>query len=243
VSSNRARTAISSFFRWAMENGLADANPVVGTKRHKEQSRERVLVDDEIGDIWRSLEGESHFSCIVKLLLLTGARATEIGSLRWSEVDLQKRTIVLPRTRTKNRREHTIPLSDMAVAILAAQPQRAERDLIFGIGQGGFDGFAPPKKKLDARIAALRGAPLKGWVIHDLRRSADTGMAEIGIEPHIIEAVINHVSGHKAGVAGRYNRATYEPQKRQALDRWAEHLRTVIEGRPAVVVPLHLATA
>jgi integrase len=242
VSSNRVRTSLSSFFRWAIEHGLADANPVIGTKRHKETSRERALSDAELRAIWPAL-GEGHFGCILTLLILTGARATEIGSLRWSEVNLDEAVIKLPPERVKNSREHVIPLSDTAATILAAQPRRAGRDLVFGIGQGGFDGFSPAKRSLDARIAAARGTPLPHWVIHDLRRSAATGMAELGIASEVIEAVLNHISGSRRGVAGIYNRSRLEAQKRRALDQWAQHLRDVIEGNVDKVVPLRTESA
>jgi integrase len=158
-------------------------------------------------------------------------------------VDLDARVITLPPERVKNGRVHTIPLSDTAMAILTVQHRRVDdnfqpRDLIFGIGQGGFDGYAPPKRKLDARIAAVRGAPLAHWVVHDLRRACASGMAEIGIEPAVIEACLNHQSGTRAGIAGIYNRSRLEGQKRNALDRWDAHLRAVFEGNAQKVVPL-----
>ena len=83
--------------------------------------------------------------------------------------------------------------------------------------------------------------PLEHWTIHDLRRTVATGMAELGVQPHIIEALLNHVSGHKGGVAGIYNRATYDKEKREALNLWGEHVLSVIEGRGAKVLPLKRA--
>jgi integrase len=116
-------------------------------------------------------------------------------------------------------------------------PRRLDSDMVFGIR-----GFAIPKRALDGRVAAARqgaGADLMPpWVVHDLRRTCATGMAELGVAPHIIEAVLNHVSGHKAGVAGVYNRASYEREKRQALDLWGEHVMTLVERRATNVVPL-----
>ena len=93
---------------------------------------------------------------------------------------------------------------------------------MFGLGPNGFAGWSRSKLALDAACG------VKDWTIHDLRRSAATGMADIGVQPHVIEAVLNHVSGHKAGVAGIYNRSTYAAEKRDALDRWASHLAVAI---------------
>jgi hypothetical protein len=92
---------------------------------------------------------------------------------------------------------------------------------------------------LDKRITeANNGKPLAEWVLHDLRRTVSTGMGDLGIHPHVIEAVLNHVSGHKAGVAGIYNRSTYEREKRVALDLWADHLLAIVEGRASNVVQM-----
>ena len=125
-----------------------------------------------------------------------------------------------------------MPLSDPAIALLRAVPPRANRDLVFGAGSNGPSSYSKSKRALDQRLSI---AP---WVIHDLRRSAATHMAELGIQPHIIEAILNHVSGHKAGVAGIYNRASYDREKRQALDRWAAHLMALVEGRASNVVAM-----
>jgi integrase len=216
VARNRVRSSLSAFFAWAIREGLLEANPVAGTGKADEGgTRERVLTDDELGAIWRNL-GDDQFSDIVRLLILTGQRREEIGSLRWSEVHGD--VIRLPPSRTKNRRQHEVPLSSQARAIIDRQHRRKSRELVFGLGEGGFSGWSGAKAALDQCVA------LPDWHLHDLRRSAATGMAELGILPHIIEAVLNHVSGHRAGVAGIYNRARYEGEMRDALDRWARHV-------------------
>ena len=130
---------------------------------------------------------------------------------------------------------HVVPLSAPALAIIQAQPQRAlvngkPRELVFGSGARGFSGWSKAKAQLDLRLRA-GGKPLKPWRLHDLRRSAATGMAEIGILPHVIEAALNHVSGHKAGVAGVYNHARYEREVRAALELWAEHVISLVQTR------------
>jgi integrase len=223
VARNRVRSSLSAFFAWTIREGLAETNPVAGTGKADEGgSRERVLTDDELGAICRNL-GEDQFSDIVRLLILTGQRREEIGGLRWSEV--HKDRIVLPPSRTKNRRQHEVPLSPQARSIIARQLRRDNRELVFGVGQGGFSGWSDAKAALDERVG------LSEWHLHDLRRTAATGMAELGVLPHIIEAILNHVSGHRAGVAGIYNRARYEGEMRDALNRWARHVTGLTVGK------------
>ena len=126
--------------------------------------------------------------------------------LRWDEV--QDEEIALPEARTKNHRAHVIPLSNPARSILD-KVRRDGRTHVFGRDDTGFQGWGNSKRRLDRGIAE-KGKPLPHWTIHDLRRTVATRMAELGVQPHIIEAVLNHVSGHKSGVAGVYNRATYD---------------------------------
>ena len=240
VTGNRVRTTLSTFFSWAMMHGLVESNPVIGTMRNRERSRERVLQPAELRTIWNRLE-DDHFGAIIKLLALTGQRANEIAALRWSEI--HDNAIVLPADRTKNHRAHVVPLSKPALAIIEAQPRRSNadgkpRDLIFGLADGPFSGWSNSKEKLDERITKAIGKPVPHWTPHDLRRTAATQMAEIGIQPHVIEAVLNHISGHRAGVAGIYNRAAYEREKAVALDLWAERLAAIVEGRDSNVVTL-----
>jgi integrase len=240
VTGNRVRTSLSTFFSWAMMQGLVEANPVIGTARNRERSRERVLQPAELRTIWNNLP-DDHFGAIVRLLALTAQRASEIAALRWSEV--RDNTIVLASDRTKNHRAHIVPLSAAARAIIETQPRRLgadgrQRDLIFGQGEGAFSGWSKAKEKLDAQITATTGKALPHWTPHDLRRTTATQMAECGVQPHVIEAVLNHVSGHRAGVAGIYNRASYAREKAVALDLWAERLMAIVEGRDSNVVTL-----
>jgi integrase len=233
IEANRVRTSLSAFFSWAMREGLVEANPVVGTERRPERSRDRVLTDAELRAIWAATAGEDDYSAIVRLLALTALRADEIASLRWSEVVEDQ--IVLPASRTKNSRQHVVPLASPAKTILEARSPRPDRDFVFGRRlDRGFAGWSACKAALDARIAES-GAVIPPWTNHDLRRTAATRMAELGVGPHVIEAALNHVSGHKAGVAGIYNRSTYEREKRVALDLWADHLTAIVEGRKNVV--------
>jgi integrase len=215
-SRNRLRSTLSTFFSWAIREGLAETNPVAGTDKAAEQSRDRVLADTEIATIWRALPA-GDYGAVVKLLLLSGQRLSEIAGLLWREIDLDASVIRLPASRTKNNRSHEVPLSPAAKAILAAQPRTGER--VFKTL-----GWTERKATLDRRLP--EGFP--HFVHHDCRRTVATGLANLGVAPHIIEAVINHISGHKAGVAGIYNRATYEPEKRQALEVWAKHVVDIV---------------
>jgi integrase len=220
----RARSVLSSAFVWGMREGLCEANPVIGTNDPAEalQSRDRALNDAELTAVWRGVEDDD-FGKIVKLLILTGARRNEISFLRWSEIS--GNTITIPRSRAKNGVELKLILPPLAMQILESAPRRG--DAVFGKNGRGYSRWSFWKDKLDARL----GDSVKPWRLHDLRRSAATGMAEIGIEPHIIEAVLNHISGHKGGVAGVYNRARYTEQMRIALQRWADHIAGLLDGR------------
>jgi integrase len=230
VTANRLRSTLSAMFVWVMKEGvvLPRGNPAALTNKRAEQPRDRVLSNDELKSIWLALDNDD-YGDIVKLLILTACRAEEIAGLLWWEVG--DSAINLPGSRTKNKRAHTIPLSEPAKAIIA-DIGRGKRTHVFGRDDTGFFGWTKCKQRLDQKL----GIP--PWVTHDLRRTAVTGMAEIGVPPHIIEAVVNHVSGHKGGVAGIYNRATYDKEKREALNLWAEHVMALIEGRKAAVVPM-----
>jgi integrase len=220
VTANRTRASLSAMFVWAMGEGLAASNPVANTNRREERPRDRVLSETELRTIWHALE-EDDFGTIVKLLILTGQRKGEIAGLRWSEIADDK--IELPGERTKNGKAHEIPISETARALVEAIGRSHGRDMVFGRGDGPFAGWSAAKDALDKRTG-----PLKPWTLHDIRRTVATGMADIGIQPHIIEAVLNHVSGHKGGVAGIYNRSSYAAEKVAALVRWDEHVRSIV---------------
>jgi integrase len=247
VTANRVRATLSTFFSWAMGEGLVDANPVIGTNRNEEKARERVLSPAELRLIWNALEADD-YGDIIRLLMLTGQRLNEIARLEPSEIDLHKDVISLAGDRTKNERPHTVPLSGRARAILEGCPLRLDDDgqprkFVFGTRKGPFTNWSASKEQLDERITAANGGkPLERWTHHDLRRSFATHAAELGIiQPHIIEAILNHISGHKGGVAGVYNKATYEPEKRIGLIKWAEQLLAWVENRESNVTTLRRA--
>lgn len=233
VSANRARTSLSALFAWAMRKGLHDSNPVVATETRKEKSRHRVLTDPELSTVWNML-GDGDYADILRLLILTGQRAREIADLRWSEIDFDRDLISLPAERTKNARPHEVPMSGAVRDILKART--GTRDFVFGVGAGGFSGWTRCKERLDRRIGDELGKPLPHWTVHDLRRTAATRMVDLGEGPHIVEAVLNHVSGHR--VAGIYNRSLYKAEKAQALSKWATHVLAVAKGKKSNVTPI-----
>jgi integrase len=227
---------LSSFFNWAAREGLIDANPAAFTNKRNETQRDRVLSDAEIRAIWAALQADD-FGDIVKVLALTGQRRAEVSDLSWNEIDLERGLIVLPANRTKNGREHVIPMSGPVRAILESRRQIYGRDRVFGI-RGDVFSFSKPRKRLDAAI--VPGAIERPWTLHDLRRTMATGMADrLAVQPHVVEAVLNHASGHKGGVAGIYNRAQYLAAKKQALELWADYVMALVEGRPLNVVQMH----
>lgn len=235
VTAVRARAAISSLFRWSMQMGLIEANPVIGSAAPKAPPpRERVLSPDEIAAVWRAC-GDDDFGCIVRLLILLGQRRSEIGGMRWSsELDLDKAEWRLPSERVKTHRAHLVPLSPMAVAILRSIPRQDDRDLVFGGSDRGFVNWSRAKADLDRRL----GDSVKSWRLHDLRRSVATHMADAGVAPWVIEQALNHQGGHKGGLAGVYNHSRYEREVAIALTQWADYVRVLVEGGARKIVPM-----
>jgi integrase len=239
ATASRARANLSALFGWAMREGLCDANPVIATNDPAAGSlaRSRVLSEDELATIWRAC-ADDDFGWIVKLLMLTGCRRVEIGGLKWAELDLDRGIMSISGGRTKNHRGLTLTLPPVAVDLLQSVPRRNGYDNVFGSSADGFTSWSYATNTLNDRIVVDEGKSLEPWTLHDIRRSVATHMAEIGVQPHIIEAVLNHVSEHKRGVAGIYNRARYDREIAAALAQWAEHVTAVIEGRKSKVVSL-----
>lgn len=250
-SDNRGRKmadALGSLFKWAMRHRRASmtANPMAGAFRPPPPpSRDRVLTQEEIRLLWRALDDESvgyPYPQITRLLLLTGCRLNEIAKLPPEELDAGLTRIELPGKRTKNGLPHVVPLAPQAREIIQGALKVGRKfgksGYVFTAGSQPTTGWSRAKARIDAAITELNGGePIPAWRLHDLRRTAATGMAEdLKIAPHIVEAALNHVSGAKAGVAGTYNRALYLEERKSALHRWAAHVEGVVTGRPANVV-------
>ena len=222
VGANGALAAIRKLFNWAIERGYVRASPCAGTQRpSKVSSRERVLTPKELIAVWRAAVAYPYpFGPVVQLLILTVQRRGEVIGMRWSELDLEQGLWTIPPQRTKSNRQHQIPLSSAAVTLLEALP-RLHDELVFparGNPNQPSSGFSKWKRALD------RASNTSGWRIHDLRRSASTKLAEMGVAPHIIERILNHQQGQLGGVAGVYNRFAYLPEMRAALEKWAAEL-------------------
>ena len=243
TSANRLLAVIRKLFNWAVEQDYLQVSPVAGIKPPgKAVRRDRVLTNYEIATIWQTLPNAAladQTRDIFRLLFLTGQRSGEVCGMRRDEIDMMNAIWTIPGSRTKNGLTHVVPLARPAIEIVQKWHD--------GAGEGDdaplFTRTGEPiASNAIAHAARLRLQVAKShWTPHDIRRTVATGMAGIGIAPHFIEACLNHISGFKAGVAGTYNRNTYEPEKRRALDIWGEHIGAVVEGRPDKVVPINVA--
>ena len=234
ISANRTLAALPKLGNWAVSRDILEISFCAGVKPPSpERSRERVLSDDELRWLWQATEADGYpFGRLVQVLMLTGQRRQEVAAMRRTELDLATRTWSLPAERTKNGRANEVPLPEPVVTILEAVPIFGEADYVFsGTGRSPFSGFSRSFTRLNARMTELAGSPIPHWTLHDLRRTAATGMASIGVAPHVIEAALNHVSGSKAGVAGVYNRFSHSDEKRHALNAWADKIGRIIAGQ------------
>lgn len=221
VRANRALAAFKKLTNWCVDRGVIEMSPVMALRPPaKEAGRDRVLSDDELAACWRAAGAEGFpFAHFVKLLVLTGQRRGEVSGMRWSELDLEKGIWSLPAERAKNATQHVVPLAPFAVELLRSMPRFLNSDLVFTTtGTTPISGFGRLKDRLDAQMAVT------DWRFHDLRRTVATNMAIMGVQPHIIEAVLNHKTGIVSGVAAIYNRHAYLNEKRDALEAWAKRL-------------------
>jgi len=232
----RALAYLGKFFNWCAERDIIEVVPTDRIRpSHPPTKRDRVLSEEELVYVIRAIDAEqSVFGPLFLILLMTGQRRGEVAGMRWSEIrdfDTVEALWEIPGERTKNKQAHIVPLPPAVCNVLKTLPRTG--DLVFTTtGETPVSGFGKAKARLDARVAAFReedgleGVP--SWTLHDLRRTMVTMMNEkLGIAPHVVEAVVNHVSGlAKAGVAGVYNRALYLEERRRALTEWSRFLRT-----------------
>ena len=218
---NRVRAALLRFFRWAIAEGLVDENPATSTERRPgEVKRERVLSDAEVAAVWNAA-GNGTFGTIVRLLFLTGQRRTEVGGMRWEELDLGAASWTIPPERHKGGRGHTVPLSAAAVSVLTAWG--AGEGAVFPPARGKGDTFAGWSK---CKAALDKASGVTGWRLHDIRRTVATQMQAAGIQPHVIAAVLGHSQAGLFGVTAIYLRDQQEAAKRDALEAWEKRLPT-----------------
>jgi len=251
----RMADALGSMFRRLMKNRRAAmrANPCTDVPRpDAARSRTRVLnarLDvrraDELRWFWAACDEVSEpFGDLLRLLLLTGCRRDELARLTGDELSDDATTIMLPGSRTKNHLPHDIFLPPTAVEIMQRRRERKIENCKFLFSTTGYSavsGFSKIKHRLDElmlRLAQEERGPdytIPHWELHDLRRTFSTGLNDIGIPPHIVEACINHVSGARAGVAGTYNKAQYAAERKEALAAWARHVQAIVSAN---VVPM-----
>ncbi len=222
-SARHAFAAIRKFFNWAVEQGLIEDSPCRNLKAPgKHQSRDRVLSNDELVSVWQCCEEHGDtFGTIVRLLILTAQRRGEVCAMQWDEIDLGQKVWTIPGERTKNGKTHVVPLSETAIEILTALP-RFNSPYVFparGKLDQPYSGYSKGKRTLNDAVG------IDDWTLHDLRRTAATGMAQLGVEPHIVECILNHSTGTFGGVAGVYNRYRYLDQMREALIKWNDNVR------------------
>ena len=195
-----------------------------------ETKRERVLTDDELAMVWAAADQTGYpFGSAVQMLILTGARREEIFGLSWSEVDGD--LIRLPAERSKVKEGRTIPLSPPAFALLHSLPRFDDGDVVFSFtGKKRFDNVGRAKPRIDKAIADAHGEPLAAWRLHDLHRTVATGLQRLGARLEVIETVLGHVSGSRAGIVGTYQRHRFESEATAALVSWGEHITAKVKS-------------
>lgn len=220
---NRIHAHLRKFFNWCMERGIIETSPVAGTKPPtREQPRDRVLTDDEIRNVLRVCAKEPYpFGQFVPLLLATAQRRGEVSQMKWSQIDLEAKQWVIPAELSKNGKPHVVPLNNFALRLLSEIPRFADDqcDWIFTTTRRSpISGFSKALRNVHAQ------SETSDWRFHDLRRTATTGMARLGVLPHVVEKILNHTSGIVSGIAAVYNLFQYQAERREALDKWGEFL-------------------
>lgn len=248
TGANRVLAYVRKMFNWAVERGIVDMSPVPPRMKPpaKEAPRERTLSDEEIADLWQACSEAGYpFGPLLKMMLVTGQRRGEVATMRWQDVDLEEGTWTIPAADYKTGVAHTVPLSRLALDLLAAAPRFAEGKRNNGFvftttaGEKPVSGYGKPKARLDEAIAKARKKDkreaMPAWRLHDLRRTVRTNLPALGISPDTAERVVGHAIG---GVRGVYDRYSYLPEKRQALDAWARKLEWAVglETAPENVV-------
>jgi integrase len=255
TQANRTLARLKTLFRWVLDEELIPADPTARVRKViKETARDRALSDDEIRLFWAGCDRLGWpFGPMYQLLLLTAQRRDEVGGVEWSELDLDRRLWIIPREKAKNDRAHEVQLSALAIEIIEALPRIGDRFLFTTSGDRPVSGFSKSKDRLDRHMLDLLraelaeagkdpdGAKIDDWILHDLRRTAATGMARLNIPPHVVDKVLNHVSGSIRGVAAVYNRHAYLDERRAALEAWSRHVESLV--RPSRSNVVELATA
>jgi integrase len=233
---NRTLGVLSKFFNWLCARDELAASPAQGVDRpHKEEVRQRTLSDAELRALWLACAGDGPFGSALQVLALTGARRNEVSHMTWSEIDEERQLWTLPSARSKNKREHVVPLSSQVWAIIDAMPRFAGCDYVFTAdGRSPITGWDKAKVRLSVK-AKLDGA---GWRLHDLRRTCASGMQRLGVPVPVVEKALNHISGSFRGIVSTYQTHDYADEVRVAFQKWSDHVERLVGGKPAQVVTL-----
>jgi integrase len=223
IAANKTLKSIKTFLRWCVGRAILDGSPAEGVPLPaKTVARDRVVSDDELARvILAARQIDERYGGVVELLALTGQRREEVAKLTWEELDLGQRVWAIPQSRTKNGKPHIVHLSDQSIAVLNRMEKRGS--YVFSVrGTKPFRDFAAAKSKLDDL------SEVTGWRLHDLRRTCVSGMARLGIAPHVADKVLNHQSGTISGVAAVYQRHEFLHERRVALEQWGAHVAKVL---------------
>jgi integrase len=222
-AANKLLKVSKTFFGWCVGRAILDASPAQGLSAPgKERARDRLLTDAELTAIivaGRQMNGP--YGPIVELLALTGQRREEVARITWEELDLAKKIWTIPASRTKNAKPHMVHLSKQSLAVLMGVPKVGA--FVFSrSGKTPFQSFSQSKRELDKR------AGVHDWRLHDLRRTCVSGMARLGVPPHVADKILNHQAGVISGVAAVYQRHEFLPQRKEALDLWGAHVERLL---------------
>jgi integrase len=223
IAANKTLKSIKTFMQWCVGRAVLDQSPAEGVPLPaKEVARDRVLSDDELARvILAARQVDDHYGGIVELLALTGQRREEVAMLAWDELDLTQRIWTIPKLRTKNAKPHIVQLSDQSIAVLKRMKTQGPHVFAFH-GAKPFPDLARAKRKLDEL------SKVTGWRLHDLRRTCVSGMARLGIAPHVADKILNHQSGTITGVAAVYQRHEFLLERKDALERWGAHMAKIV---------------
>ena len=234
AAANKALKSIKTFLNWCVGRAVLDKSPAEGVPLPtKEIARDRILEDDELRRVIAAARQiGAPYGGIVELLALTGQRREEVAQMRWEELDFAHRSWNIPKSRTKNAKAHSVHLSNQSLAVLKHFNRRGP--CVFSVlGTKPFQEFSKAKRELDC----LSG--ITEWRLHDLRRTCVSGMARLGIAPHVADKILNHQSGTISGVAAVYQRHDFLAERRDALERWGVHVTRIMTAatnhRPNVI--------
>jgi integrase len=239
----RLHETLRPLFGWAFASGAIQSNPMTGLPCPKPvEARDRVLSDEEIRAFWQAATAENWpFSSVFKVLLLTGQRKNEVAAMRWREIDLDAGEWTIAKERAKNGKAHTVDLHPEAIRLLdplgdaAAARRGDDAEYVYSTtGYSAPSGWSKVKARIDDRMQAILGDKFQEWRIHDLRRTAASGMAALGFQPHVIERVLNHVSGVNSGLVSVYNRHEYRDERKRAIMAWGARVMELVAQEGAI---------